>query len=33
MRTVFAILCTGVLLVFGLSMTPAAAGGYYSNGY
>jgi hypothetical protein len=33
MRTVFAILCTGVLLVFGLSTTPAAAGGYYSNGY
>jgi hypothetical protein len=33
MRTIFAILCTGVLLVFGLSMTPAAAGGYYSNGY
>jgi hypothetical protein len=33
MRTAFAVLYSCVLLALGLSMNPAAAGGYYSNGY
>jgi len=33
MRTRFAILCIAALLVLAASMAPAAAGGYYSNGY
>jgi hypothetical protein len=32
MRTAFAVLCSCVLLAFGASLNPAAAGGYYSNG-